>query len=418
MLWRKNTGHSGGEKYDEKLAGIDKDSDIRYQKYTKYKAKKKLSYKQMFIHDLWTDYAEYLRKWIDNILSYKAEETIPEDRLDYSGTRDVYQEFIDYYTDKEYREDIDPSILPDGQKMTIVKRCMWLAEYIDREDNGDPHGVLWQIVDDIKDIGKFLSQIDDKYFVSYDKVEIPLVDMTKPEYKELFADLFERMEQYHPDDSGIFTAELLPYELTCLSTGEYQYAKVLGAITDYLKIHFRNSKNEKISCDKIILLDEPEAYMHPELARMFLSLLFRLTERYTNEGTIQIIIGTHSPLFMSDVFPEEVTRLDIDKRTGYALVNNGRLKEYYGANIHTILADGFFLDYTIGEESRKQLQELYDKLKRYVAMGRMRDAELDEHYTDNVDADFISIVRKITPRIGDEFIRMAFENQLQMIEDV
>lgn len=80
---------------------------------------------------------------------------------------------------------------------------------------------------DIKDIAGFLEKLDDRYF-TVDICSIPVVDMERAEYRELFDDLFERMEQYRPDDAGIFTECLLPYEFTRLSTGEYQYAKVLG----------------------------------------------------------------------------------------------------------------------------------------------------------------------------------------------
>ena len=392
---------------DADRAVFDEEAARRYEDYKKYKARKRLTNKQMFIHDLWADYAKYLRKWVEKIISYNAEETIPEENLDYSGTRDVYQEAIDYYTEKEYGEDIDPKEPPDGVRLSIVKRCIWLAEYIDRVDSRDPHGILWQTCDDIKDIGKILGQLDDKYFIAVDRFEVPIADMVEEGHALLFEDLFERMEQYIPDDAGIFTRELLPYEFTCLSTGEHQYARVLGVIADFLKMSTRDREGNKQAWDKIILLDEPEAYMHPELARQFLSRLLKLTEKYRNEGTIQVIIGTHSPLLVSDVFSEEVTRLDIDKKTGYAIVRNGAEREYFGANIHTVLADGFFLDYTIGEDSRAQLQALYEKLKRYVD-GR---SEASWHK----DGAFIENVRSLTPRIGDDFIRMAFENQLEML---
>jgi len=253
-------------KQDEMLAEFDEDARKRLQKHRK--KNKALSNKQMFIHDLWTDYAHYLRKWVEKILLYNAEEDIPEDRLDSSGTADVYQEFIDYYTKKEYGGDIDPSILPDGKKMTIVKRCTWLAEFIDRVENGDPHGVLWQVMDDIKDIGTVLSELDDKYF-TVDTCTIPVMDMEQESYRDLFSDLFDRMEEYHQDDAGIFTEKLLPYSFTHLSTGEYQYAKILGGLKDCLMIRPVDKAGKKIPISKIILLDEPEAYMHPELARKF-----------------------------------------------------------------------------------------------------------------------------------------------------
>lgn len=361
--------------------------------------KNQLTNKQMFIHDLWTDYAMYLRKWIEKIRSFNAEEEIPKDHLDASGTVDVYQEFIDYYTEKEYHEDIDPTDLPDRIAMTIVKRCTWLAEYIDRIDGGDPHGVLWQIIDDIKDIARLLNDLDDKYF-TIDTCTIPVVDMALPQYQALFEALFERMEQYHPDNAGIFTERLLPYFFTHLSTGEFQYAKVLGGLKDYLMLH----NDRHTMRDKIILLDEPESYMHPELARSFVAKLYELMEIYAGDAAIQVIIGTHSPFMLSDVLAEEITRLDIDQDTGNAIVMNGSGKEYFGANIHTILADGFFLDYTIGEYSREFLQEAYDRLRRYIECSLP---------IENDALEFIRSMRVLSAHIGDRLIRGVFEDMLR-----
>ncbi|MCD8122959.1 MAG: AAA family ATPase [Clostridiales bacterium] len=380
---------------DRHIASLDQGAAARLKKRKKQVDKlTQLSPKDLFIHDLWTDYAMYLRKWVARIQNFNAEETIPEDRLDYSGKYDVYQEFIDYYTEKEYKEDIDPTMLPDGIHMSIVKRCTWLAEYIDRVDSGDPHGVLWQIIDDIKDIGNFLKQLDDKYF-TIDSCTIPVVDMALPEYVDLFNDLFERMEQYVPDDAGIFTARLLPYSFTHLSTGEFQYAKVLGGLDQNLKIAY--SDNSRM--DRIILLDEPEAYMHPELARQFIKRMYDIVAKYENTGTIQIIIGTHSPFLVSDVCSENITRLTIESETGNAEVLHNSEKEYFGANLHTIFADGFFLDYTIGEYSRNWLQK---NLNRVRELEQKKTLALEEQR-------YIETLRTFMEKIGDPLIRRAFE---------
>ncbi len=380
---------------DLRLESVDDDAKARLKRKKRQVQKmKQLSPKELFIHDLWADYAMYLRKWVAKIQNYNAEETIPEDRLDSSGTVDVYQEFLDYYTEKEYKEDIDPTMLPDGIQMSIVKRCTWLAEYIDRADNGDPHGLLWQIIDDIKDIGTFLKRLDDKYF-TMDTCTIPVVDMVLPKYKELFEDLFERMEQYRPDDAGIFTDCLLPYTFTHLSTGEFQYAKVLGGLEQNLVMS--NGDNSRL--DKIILMDEPEAYMHPELARQFIKRLYDIVSKHKEHGTVQIIIGTHSPFLVSDVFADNITRLSIDLQTGRAVVMCGSDKEYFGANLHTIFADSFFLDYSIGEYSRVSLQE---------HLNRIHEIERKKEFTE-ADAQYVEKLRVFVSHIGDSLIRRAFE---------
>lgn len=390
-------------KRDEKLAEFDKEARQRLHKFRKKKA---LSNKQMFIHDLWADYAHYLRKWVEKILLYNAEESTPENRLDESGTVDVYQEFIDYYAEKEYGDDVDPTKLPDGLRMSIVKRCTWLAEFIDRADNGDPHGVLWQIIDDIKDIGTILSKLDEKYF-TIDTCTIPVVDMEREKYRPLFDELFERMEDYHQDDAGIFTEKLLPYNFTHLSSGEYQYAKVLGGLQDFLEMSLVDRKGQGARLSKIILLDEPETYMHPELARRFISELYRITSEHGDDASVQIIIGTHSPFMLSDALPEEVIRLDIDRDTGNAVVLGEPEKNYFGANIHTILADSFFLQFTIGEDSRKFLQWSYDRLLEIGAHSDNLSEEAQQ---------FIWTLEKFAPYIGDSLIRRTFEHALALFE--
>ena len=358
-----------------------------------------------FVHDLWTDFALYLRKWISYIEMFPQE--IPEESLDYTGTKDVYQEYMDYLFEKERDEAertsgkrkgiaIDPTVLPDYEEISILKRLEWLSMYIDRKD-GYAKGLLWQIYGDIKDIGNILGKFDDKYFT--DTIfSLPIEDMYTDRNKKLVSELFERMEQYRPDDTGIFVKELLPYHFTCISSGEYQYAKVLGGIEEYCVKLSTDGGNPHL----IYLLDEPETYMHPELCRMLLYRLDKVLMERAVTADIQILISTHSPLLLSDVLPEQVTRLDLDSR-GYCLIRNGTDKAYFGANIHTILADGFFLDYTIGEYARVFLQAKLDVLKKIVESGETDNKQLSE-------------IKMIIPLIGDALIKRRFEMLVQQAE--
>ena len=173
-----------------------------------------------------------------------------------------------------------------------------------------------------------------------------------------------------------------------------------------MKISFSDRKGRDQKLDTIVLMDEPEAYMHPELARRFMAKLYEITDKYQEERTIQIIIGTHSPFMLSDVLPGQITRLDIDKQTGNAIVMNGSEREYFGANIHSILADGFFLEYTLGEYSRNYLQNAYERL---ISYGKMEQLSADA-------AEDVQKMRVLVPHIGDSLIRKAFEIALERFE--
>lgn len=375
------------------------------------KRHKHVAIRHQFVHDLWTDFALYLRRWISYIDMFPQE--IPTENLDASGTVDVYQEFLDYYFEKEQDEyerktgkrdknRIDPIIVPDFEKISILKRLEWLAMYIDRRGDGVAHSLLWQIYDDIKDIGNILSKFDNKYFTN-DEFILPIEDMYTTDNKELVEQLFERMEQYRPDDVGIFTKELLPYSFAYISSGEYQLAKILGGIQEFCVKLSTNGGHPNI----IYLLDEPETYMHPELCRTFISRLASIISERVSESDIQILISTHSPFFLSDILPEQITRLDLDEK-GYCIVKNDTDKAYFGANIHTILADGFFLDYTIGEYARFFLQKEITWLKS-ILNNNMLSAGEKEH---------LKQLEVIVPYIGDTLIRKSFEALLEMMEVV
>ena len=369
--------------------------------------------KHQFIHDFLTDYALYLRKWISYILMFP------------SGKIDASQEFSYYYSDKIEEEKtrkakkkrgngkkrkwrrkvtIQPTVLPDFENISILKRLEWLCEWIDLHGENDAHSILYQIFNDIKDIRDILKQFDNKYFTN-DTFTLPIEDMYLAKNKQLVEDLFECMEQYHPDDTGIFTKELLPYHFSCISSGEYQYAKVLGGIEEYcVKLSVGNTYGNHPNL--IYLLDEPETYMHPELCRTFLKRLDDLIREREGSNDIQVLISTHSPMLLSDMLPAQVTRLDCDTK-GYCIIKNENEKTYFGANIHTILADGFFLDYTIGEYARDYLQRRFEALKEIIEK---------ENVTED-DKVFVREMDTIVPVIGDDLIRNSFQLLIKMLED-
>lgn len=375
---------------------------------------KRPTIKQQFVHDLWTDYARYLREWIAYIDKFSE-----DDKGGEISPFGVDIEYWDYYFQKEQENEergrrkkknrkkhmqIDPTILPDWEDVSILKRIEWLSMYIDRKD-GYTKGLLWQIYSDIKDIGEILLKFDDAYF-TLTTFTLPIEEMYTEKNKRLVGDLFERMEQYRPDQVGIFARELLPYRFSCISSGEYQLAKVLGGIEEYcVKLSIGN---RSIQPHLIYLLDEPDTYMHPELCRIFLSKLNDILKERDSQKDIQVIISTHSPLLLSDVLPWQVTRLDVDDK-GYCIIKNGMGQECFGANIHSILADGFFLQYTIGEYARNYLQNEINWLVSLESVVERTEA----------DNKRMKELKSVVSHIGDMIIRRCVENMLRNLgEDI
>lgn len=346
------------------------------------KAKGKTA-KEMFLHDLLTDYAIYLRKVASSVESLSKE---------LSTLRPVHK--IDDVK--------DPTVLPDGNEMPLEQRISWLGQYIDYhtdETNGNK-GLVWQETTDILDIISILGQFDDDCFTP-DQFSYYLEDIEEGD--KLFNDLFERMGQYHKDQYEVFPTELLPYTLTHLSSGEFQYAKIWGALQEAIETQLASGNDHGrpksiVDLQLIVLMDEPETYLHPEYCREFIYRTVKVLERRNPGLQLQLIVSTHSPFMLSDTISSQVTRIDYDE-DGECVVYETSKKPFFAANLFSIMADGFFLDYTIGEYARRYLGEQYGFLRGLV--DKHPDITPDEY-------ERVNQIKLILPYIGDEMIRHSF----------
>lgn len=361
-----------------------RDKNFRNGQYNKpIEYDKKSTPKSRFIHDLMVDFAIYLRKWAE-LVEYE----FPEKYYPYTGI--VYDLGIE-----------DPRELPDGKKMGILKRIDWLCQYIDyhTDEITSNRGLVWQIGSDIRDLFHLLGKMDDKYFTDTE-FTIPVMDIDV-NGKTVMREVFERMEQYRPDQIGVFTECLLPYHWSYVSSGEYQYAKIWGVLEEYgvrVKMMTQGQKySEAIQPNLILLLDEPENYMHPEMCRTFIRNLNVLLSKRNPNTELQVLISTHSPFMLSDVMASQVIKMDYDEN-GKCVISESK-KPYYAANIHSIMADGFFLEYTIGEQARIFLEDKFKLLQRLTCINRNLSSSEKEELT---------MIRSLIPNIGDALIRHCF----------
>lgn len=361
-----------------------RDKNFRNGQYNKpIEYDKKSTPKSRFIHDLMVDFAIYLRKWAE-LVEYE----FPEKYYPYTGI--VYDLGIK-----------DPRELPDEKKMGILKRIDWLCQYIDyhTDEITSNRGLVWQIGSDIRDLFHLLGKMDDKYFTDTE-FTIPVMDIDV-NGKTVMRDVFERMEQYRPDQIGVFTECLLPYHWSYVSSGEYQYAKIWGVLEEYgvrVKMMTQGQKySEAIQPNLILLLDEPENYMHPEMCRTFIRNLNVLLSKRNPNTELQVLISTHSPFMLSDVMASQVIKMDYDEN-GKCVISESK-KPYYAANIYSIMADGFFLEYTIGEQARIFLEDKFKLLQRLTCMNRNLSSSEKEELT---------MIRSLIPNIGDALIRHCF----------
>lgn len=158
-----------------------------------------------------------------------------------------------------------------------------------------------------------------------------------------------------------------------LSSGEKQKIYSLNSVIYHLrnlesinKNKRRNAGNHVSSYQSInLIFDEVELYYHPQYQKETVSSLLNLI-RISNFKFIQninIVFLTHSPFILSDIPIQNTALLTIDKKTGKSKLVK-RKKQSFGANIHDLLADNFFLTGTlIGDLADRKIVQLIKKVK-------------------------------------------------------
>lgn len=145
--------------------------------------------------------------------------------------------------------------------------------------------------------------------------------------------------------------------LSTMSSGEKQMMQSFS----YILYHIKNLQSVtddqyRIRYHNITLVfDEAELYYHPEYQREFISKLIQMLSWCHMDGRgirgINILIVTHSPFVLSDVPLQHTLYLDNGEKTE-------KDKQTFGGNIHELLGENFFMDYSIGEVARTNIEEI------------------------------------------------------------
>lgn len=161
-------------------------------------------------------------------------------------------------------------------------------------------------------------------------------------------------------------------EFDSFSSGEKQMLNSIGAII----YHLQNLETSStvIYSNVNIILEEIELYYHPECQRGYINRLLELIAGLNLENiqNINVIFVTHSPFILSDIPKNHVLFLND------GIAQNTMQENTFGANIHSLLKNGFFLpNLPMGEFAYQKINELFRKLNT----GDIdRETELEDVY--------------------------------------
>lgn len=215
------------------------------------------------------------------------------------------------------------------------------------------------------------------------------------------------------------------------SSGEQAFLSLFSRFWGYFNSYSFQEKVATLS-QVTILIDEGELTLHPQWQKQFVYNLVELVKHLPNleSKKVQIILTTHSPLLLSDfpaenvIFLRKFTKEDVKKapkqKVGNCMVVNREDKQTFGANVHSLLADSFFLQGgLVGEFAKQKLQDVWDYInfdenaeeptpKEEKAQRKKEEARYNELVSKGWNQDK---AWRIIKKIGEPFVKSSFENK-------
>lgn len=164
--------------------------------------------------------------------------------------------------------------------------------------------------------------------------------------------------------------------------------------------------------DIIMLVDEGELYLHPNIQSKFLDNLMNFFQYIFRKNKVHLILTSNSPFIISDLPNSNIIYIASEDREGQ-LKENIRDNRTFGANIHSLLSDSFFMeDGTIGMFAKKKINNVINLLnldnKSFFDKLIEKDIKLNE-------------IENIIEMIGEDIIRKKmydlYREKLKFIND-
>ena len=126
----------------------------------------------------------------------------------------------------------------------------------------------------------------------------------------------------------------------------------------------------------IIFIDEGDAGFHPKWNKLYLKWILDFLNAQPEPLKFQLIFSTHSPYLLSDLAPENIVLLKRGPSNSTEIVPQDNF-ESFGANIHELLADSFFLEGAhIGQLAKKTIYKILDQLSGEVVNNPFTESEI------------------------------------------
>lgn len=212
---------------------------------------------------------------------------------------------------------------------------------------------IWEF---IRALNCVVKDIPKEYFSKIGEIELNINDVEKNNrIINALGKITEMYDSQRLEHDTFF--KMINFSFMGLSDGLLYKVKLYSTIESIISRDTVSTHN-----NVILLLDEPELYMHPEWARRLIYELISLFHNKYPNLKFQIIITTHSPFLLSDLPSENIAILEKNIETGLSNINDDVKERTFASNIESLLRSKFFLDSTMGEFARQKLNNIIKEL--------------------------------------------------------
>ncbi|WP_444666901.1 AAA family ATPase [Flavobacterium columnare] len=179
-------------------------------------------------------------------------------------------------------------------------------------------------------------------------------------------------------DERYLVLNIFGFNYNGLSTGERNFLSFFSRIKEY-----KIEENR----DLLFIIDEGELGFHPQWQKKYLKFLLDFFEKFFPKNRVQLILTTHSPFIVSDLPKENIIFLKRDKYSKTEVSDITYQNLTFGANIHDILANDFFLqDGFMGEFAKNEINKVIDFLTDKKIKNKIDSLKKEINAIDNLIA--------------------------------
>lgn len=191
-----------------------------------------------------------------------------------------------------------------------------------------------------------------------------------------------------------------------------------------------------MSSDKnniLILLDEDNIAFHPIWQKQNLNNIITYLKQFKDKN-IHLVITTHSPFLLSDVPKENVIFLvkydnniiekypnfyvqDLKNGNCINISNEIKILNTFGANIHTLLSNGFFMkDGLMGEFAKKEINQIIENLNSKNYNPNIEEKKKILMIINIIGEDFLrtKLLDMYYKKFDDDLIKQQRKNELEL----